>query len=140
MEFRYPIRASLRRSDNPCGNFSCIQSHSTPCSLLKLTIYSDITCGIGEFKCRDSECIQSRWVCDGEKDCRDGEDELNCTAIVCSEDEFSCDGSCVSRRWRCDGQQDCRDASDEVVSTFSRYRVVYQFLLLSLEVVKTCQK
>jgi len=72
-------------------------------------------CGIGEFRCDDSECIQSKWKCDGDPDCRDGSDERNCTEIICNENEFTCrDGSCVFENWRCDGQQDCRDGSDEM--------------------------
>lgn len=81
-----------------------------------LPCYLDISCGLGEFKCGDSECIQSNWLCDGSPDCRNGEDEMNCTVVECSDDSFTCkDGSCISLRWRCDGQQDCQDASDEQV-------------------------
>ena len=32
-----------------------------------------------EFTCNDGECIYNRWLCDGDNDCSDGEDEANCT-------------------------------------------------------------
>ena len=32
-----------------------------------------------EFTCNDGECIYNGWLCDGDNDCSDGEDEANCT-------------------------------------------------------------
>ena len=32
-----------------------------------------------EFTCNDGECINNRWLCDGDNDCSDGEDEASCT-------------------------------------------------------------
>lgn len=35
-------------------------------------------CVEGEFACSDGRCITTRWVCDGDRDCANGEDEEGC--------------------------------------------------------------
>lgn len=36
----------------------------------------NFTCpGIGMYTCQNNRCIYERWFCDGEDDCRTGEDE-----------------------------------------------------------------
>ena len=74
------------------------------------------TCESEQFKCKKSgECIPHNLVCDGEHDCRHGEDEDNCKEnIQCAEGEFKCtNGQCITNAWRCDQQKDCDDGSDE---------------------------
>ena len=37
-----------------------------------------------EFHCANGECIEKEWYCDGEPDCEDGDDELNCPSRTCA--------------------------------------------------------
>lgn len=53
-----------------------------PCSLSACLINyilftaAQMTCGVDEFRCKDSgRCIPARWKCDGEDDCGDASDE-----------------------------------------------------------------
>ena len=53
-------------------------------------------------------------VCDGTKDCLDGEDERNCPLIQCGSGQFKCDNDqCIPAKLRCDHVDDCGDNSDE---------------------------
>ncbi|GFY72800.1 gastric intrinsic factor [Trichonephila inaurata madagascariensis] len=71
-------------------------------------------CRAGLLSCTDrSECINLNYVCDSDKDCRDGSDEIGCGS--CSSTQFRCaDRShCIHNRGVCDGKKDCPDGSDE---------------------------
>jgi len=37
-------------------------------------------CEANEFQCNTGACIEASWRCDGEDDCGDYSDELNCTS------------------------------------------------------------
>lgn len=81
-----------------------------------------------EFFCPNFICIDKQWVCDSEKDCIDGSDEIDCIPEIdkvttveppkftgpCSSNFFSCkSGKCIPMSWHCDGNNDCQDGSDE---------------------------
>jgi len=89
-------------------------------NVLYCNVGGDI-CRYNQVKCNSTnECISTNWQCDGEKDCPDGEDELNCLAGACPLGRFSCSLSkveCIPQSWRCDGDLDCSDGTDEVNCT-----------------------
>ncbi|XP_053401388.1 uncharacterized protein LOC128557644 isoform X2 [Mercenaria mercenaria] len=96
--------------------------------------YTTPSCDYNTTPCADgSRCIPIGWLCDGDKDCYDGSDELHClstTRVVttptttyptppspntCRPDQFECadDGRCLPGSYACDDYIDCYDRSDE---------------------------
>eukprot|EP00079_Xenopus_tropicalis_P037485 XP_017951256.1 PREDICTED: basement membrane-specific heparan sulfate proteoglycan core protein [Xenopus tropicalis] len=73
-------------------------------------------CRRDEARCPNGQCIPRDYLCDGEKDCKDGSDEMHCgTPSPCEPNEFKCkNGRCALKLWRCDGDNDCGDGSDEL--------------------------
>ncbi|GIY32040.1 hypothetical protein CDAR_411332 [Caerostris darwini] len=66
------------------------------------------------FQCTNGQCISWYFLCDGEKNCKDGSDEDNCTPFACPPQSFQCnDGTCLSRSSVCNGRWECPDGSDE---------------------------
>lgn len=55
-------------------------------------------CSDNHYQCNTGECINESWICDGQKDCPNGDDESNCGAVTkCTTSEFKCriDSSCI---------------------------------------------
>ena len=65
------------------------------------------------------DCIWESWVCDGESDCAQAEDEENChggadgSSSDCPEYRCLRSGGCVPYAAVCNGHQDCADNTDE---------------------------
>ncbi|KRZ68952.1 Basement membrane proteoglycan [Trichinella papuae] len=72
-------------------------------------------CLEGEATCQNGECVKREYICDGQRDCRDGSDEFNCPAPqACEPNEYQCaNKNCIQKMWICDGDDDCGDGSDE---------------------------
>jgi len=90
-------------------------------NLSKFLIYdAEINCNSDKkFDCHSNNtCIDPKYVCNGFKDCPNGEDETDkiCVTanVTCSNDQFQCDKyKCFHKDWLCDGEQDCEDKTDE---------------------------
>ncbi|KAJ8019651.1 Low-density lipoprotein receptor-related protein 2 [Holothuria leucospilota] len=77
---------------------------------------SSAGCGPGLWLCGSGECIYDTWPCDGEEDCSDGSDEINCDDFECPDDQWQCATGfpkCIPNVWYCDDFNDCDDNSDE---------------------------
>ncbi|XP_053064616.1 basement membrane-specific heparan sulfate proteoglycan core protein isoform X8 [Acinonyx jubatus] len=74
-----------------------------------------VPCGPHEAMCHDGQCIPKDYICDGQEDCKNGSDELDCgPPPPCEPNEFACgNGHCALKLWHCDGDFDCEDRTDE---------------------------
>ncbi|XP_045131388.1 low-density lipoprotein receptor-related protein 1B-like [Portunus trituberculatus] len=87
-------------------------------------------CSDDYYQCKAGGCVPWYMVCDGISDCRDGDDENNCSendsvsmssdlsitefddimksSAQCPDYEYQCmDGTCIPWSWVCDGMVDC---------------------------------
>ena len=72
------------------------------------------TCTGDQFTCSNGLCVPKLWKCDGDDDCGDNSDEVECARESCRHYQFRCDNrKCVPDYWKCDFDDDCGDGSDE---------------------------
>ena len=71
------------------------------------------SCSVDQLSCLNGECVKSSHRCDGEAQCLDASDEMDCSCLL---GEFSCMSSkdCVPISNVCDGKNQCPDGSDEM--------------------------
>ena len=76
------------------------------------SFFLEYKCASGKFQCANGECIHPDFVCDGDKKCADGSDEVFCECLA---EQFKCETSeeCIDVRQMCNGWKDCADGSDE---------------------------
>ncbi|XP_066998103.2 low-density lipoprotein receptor-related protein 2 [Anabrus simplex] len=80
-----------------------------------------IECGMGFFKCNNSQCVFKTYICDGKDDCGDNSDEdfrhaCGPPPFRCGSGEWQCPGvteRCVNISLVCDGKLDCPNGADE---------------------------
>ncbi|ODN05977.1 Limulus clotting factor C, partial [Orchesella cincta] len=84
-------------------------------------------CKHNQFRCSEGICIKSESLCNGRRDCNNGEDERggpgwNCRSTSLAKDlcdpatQFRCRfGGCIPRTSLCNGYADCWGGSDEAV-------------------------
>lgn len=106
------------------GDFDCLDKDDEEgCAVAEKCSSTEFRCGTSP---KDryglgsvSACIPAKWRCDGEFDCEDQSDELNCSNVTCKTGQFTCnefDGKfklCIPNTWVCDGQRDCASGADE---------------------------
>ncbi|KAK2718097.1 hypothetical protein QYM36_006775 [Artemia franciscana] len=148
-------KISCSGNNSQCSDLCLLTPHGGVCSCANGLEFNDKfqcvnrtegpSCSAEQFKCkRSGVCIDKQFVCNGERDCNDGSDEIGtfgnpCKSAdeECKPDEFKCkDGDCIFLKWFCDGDEDCEDGSDEEPSLCSNTKCSSQEF--TCETTKRC--
>ena len=93
-----PVGMALLEDQKSCGSPSCKPN--------------EFTCAGQGPSGEGPMCIPTTWRCDGQPECGDRSDEVNCPD--CGPAQFRCErGQCIPSLKVCDGIIDCEDSSDE---------------------------
>ncbi|XP_039947505.1 modular serine protease-like [Bactrocera tryoni] len=90
----------------------------TICQMTSIELNNAIRgqCGESEMQCKNGVCIDSDKLCDGIRDCPEGEDETleKCAPFTCQSFAYRCAyGACIEGKAACNGTVECHDGSDE---------------------------
>ncbi|KAF7668849.1 hypothetical protein LDENG_00279650 [Lucifuga dentata] len=100
-----------------CSTGLCVEKSRRCDGLDDCQDESDETfCSKPTMNCGGKSPLHPFFVCNGERDCFNGKDEINCTQeTTCSALRYQCSsGSCILKKnAKCDGVPDCQDHSDE---------------------------
>ncbi|KAJ8298415.1 hypothetical protein KUTeg_024946 [Tegillarca granosa] len=96
-----------------------INKHGDPKGCRDLTHLEkcdNFECPANYAKCPNSFCIDISLLCDGNKHCPNGEDEIGCDNFVCS-GYYKCRGEqkCLPLNRVCDSHKDCAEGDDEIM-------------------------
>ena len=105
-----------------CADRRCISvkkiSHFLLLKFYKIRI-SCKSCNLPYIIFNNLKILQKTWLCDGVRDCTNGEDEMDCQ-VFCEVDQYMCKSafndafrSCVNRKHVCDRMKDCPREDDE---------------------------
>ena len=126
----------LKRKPEVCsslGSFSCVNMGNRCFEMDDICLYDTYTDGtmkicrhgthlvqcltdfcFGRFKCDKSYCLPSHKICDGIKDCLEGDDEEHCPENFVCEGHLKCrSGICVHPDYICDGYNHCGSGEDD---------------------------
>ncbi|XP_055692338.1 low-density lipoprotein receptor-related protein 1 [Lutzomyia longipalpis] len=105
-----------------CADGFSLNASGTAC-MPQVNYMAPTDCAAGYFRCRHQhQCIEVRFLCDGDADCGDGSDEAVGEDGPCSTKDhcnttagyFQCDGNrCLHNSTLCDGVAHCIDEADE---------------------------
>ena len=119
---KYESLMTLPRSENKCSqvNQLCrVGINTTRCDMVQ---YNDVCGNVicpGMFKCNKYFCIYMSYVCDGQYDCKEGDDETLCPLVSCP-GMLKCRGEnrCVSKEEMCDNTVNCLYSMDDEIDCY----------------------
>ena len=116
---KYESLLTLPGREDKCSevNQLCrVGINTTRCDIVQYTdVCGNVICP-GMFKCNKYFCIYMSYVCDGQYDCKEGDDEILCPLISCP-GMLKCRGEnrCVSKEEVCDKTVNCLYSMDDEI-------------------------